>query len=119
LAVLGPLRAHGIRVSVDDFGTGFTSLAALPGLPLDELKIDQGFVRRSVDSVADDAIVATTCDLAHRLGLVVVAEGVEDGTIADRMAAHGVDLLQGYHLARPLDEAALLTRIARGAHTTA
>jgi EAL domain-containing protein (putative c-di-GMP-specific phosphodiesterase class I)/GGDEF domain-containing protein len=108
LAVLGPLRAHGVRVSVDDFGTGFTSLAALPALPLDELKIDQRFVRQSIVSPADDAIVATTCDLAHRLGLVVVAEGVEDATIAARMAEHGVDLLQGYHFARPLDERALV-----------
>jgi len=112
LAVLGPLRAHGVRISVDDFGTGFTSLAALPGLPLDELKIDQGFVRRSVDSPADDAIVATTCDLAHRLGLVVVAEGVEDGTVAARMAAHGIDLLQGYHFSRPLDEDSLVAALS-------
>jgi len=107
-AVLGRLRAHGVRVAVDDFGTGFTSLAALPSLPLDELKIDQRFVRRSLRSAADDAIVATTCDLAHRLGLVVVAEGIEDGAIADRMGVHGIDLLQGYHLARPVDEATLL-----------
>ena len=112
IAVLGPLRARGVHVSIDDFGTGFTSLSALPDLPLDELKIDQKFVRSCLDSPADDAIVATICDLAHRLGLVVVAEGVEDGAIAARMAGHGIDLLQGFHLARPLDEAALLERVA-------
>jgi EAL domain-containing protein (putative c-di-GMP-specific phosphodiesterase class I)/GGDEF domain-containing protein len=108
VAVLGPLRTHGVEVSIDDFGTGFTSLSALPGLPLDELKIDQGFVRRCIESPADDAIVATTCDLAHRLGLRVVAEGVEDEAIAGRMAELGVDILQGFHLARPLDEAGIL-----------
>jgi len=107
-AVLGPLRAHGVRISMDDFGTGFTSLSALPDLPLDELKIDQGFVKRALESSADDAIVATTCDLGHRLDLVVVAEGVEDGAIESRMVAHGVDVLQGYHLARPLPEGELL-----------
>jgi len=111
-AVLGPLRAHGVRISMDDFGTGFTSLSALPSLPLDELKIDQGFVRRSATSPADDAIVATTCDLGHRLGLTVVAEGVEDAALESRLRAHGVDLLQGYHLARPLAEADLLDLLA-------
>jgi len=110
-AVLGPLRSHGIRISMDDFGTGYTSLSALPALPLDELKIDQGFVKRSMTSAADDAIVATTCDLGHRLGLTVVAEGVEDGALAARMLAHGADLLQGYHLARPLSEPELLRRL--------
>jgi EAL domain-containing protein (putative c-di-GMP-specific phosphodiesterase class I)/GGDEF domain-containing protein len=115
LAVLGPLRARGVRISMDDFGTGFTSLSALPRLPLDELKIDQGFVRRSPGSPADDAIVATTCDLGHRLGLVVVAEGVEDAAIQSRLVSHGVDLLQGYHLARPLAEAQLLERLGAGA----
>ena len=113
VAVLGPLRTHGVGVSIDDFGTGFTSLSALPGLPLDELKIDQGFVRRCLVSTADDAIVATTCDLAHRLGLRVVAEGVEDAAVAARMAEHGVDVLQGYHFARPLDEAELLALVGK------
>ena len=107
-AVLGPLRDHGVRISMDDFGTGYTSLSALPELPLDELKIDEGFVRRSPTSPADDAIVATMCDLGHRLGLTVVAEGVEDAELESRLVAHGVDLLQGYHLERPLPEAALL-----------
>jgi diguanylate cyclase len=107
-AVLGPLRDHGVRISMDDFGTGFTSLSALPTLPLDELKIDQGFVRRSVASAADDAIVATMCDLGHRLGLTVVAEGVEDAALETRLVALGVDLLQGFHLARPLAEVDVL-----------
>jgi len=114
-AVLGPLRDHGIRISMDDFGTGFTSLSALPELPLDELKIDQGFVRRSTTSPADEAIVAVTCDLGHRLGLTVVAEGVEDADTEAGLAAHGVDLLQGYHLAPPVSEAELLAHVGAGA----
>jgi EAL domain-containing protein (putative c-di-GMP-specific phosphodiesterase class I) len=113
--VLGPLRDHGIRISMDDFGTGFTSLSALPELPLDELKIDQGFVRRSTTSPADEAIVAVTCDLGHRLGLTVVAEGVEDADTEAGLAAHGVDLLQGYHLAPPVSEAELLAHVGAGA----
>ena len=107
-AVLRPLYDHGIRISVDDFGTGFTSLAALPTLPLDELKVDQCFVMRSTTSSADQAIVRTVVELGHRLGLDVVAEGVETEEIADLLSDMGVDLLQGYHFARPLPEDELL-----------
>jgi EAL domain-containing protein (putative c-di-GMP-specific phosphodiesterase class I)/GGDEF domain-containing protein len=103
-SVLRPLYDHGIRISVDDFGTGFTSLAALPTLPLDELKVDQCFVMRSPDSPADRAIVRTVGELGHRLGLEVVAEGVETEEIADLLGDMGIDLLQGYHFARPLPE---------------
>jgi EAL domain-containing protein (putative c-di-GMP-specific phosphodiesterase class I)/GGDEF domain-containing protein len=113
-AVLGPLRDYGIRISIDDFGTGYTSLSALPELPVDELKIDQGFVLRSLTSSADDAIVATMCDLGHRLGLTVVAEGVEDAVTEARLLAHGVDLFQDFHLARPLPETALLDLVESG-----
>ena len=107
-AVLRPLYDHGIRISVDDFGTGFTSLAALPTLPLDELKVDQCFVLRSTTSPADRAIVLTVVELGHRLGLEVVAEGVETVAIADLLGEMGADLLQGYHFARPLPEEELL-----------
>ncbi len=106
--VLGPLHAHGVRVSVDDFGTGFTSLAALPRLPLDELKVDQSFVLASATSSADDAIVCAIGELAHRLGLEVVAEGVETQATGDRLSRLGFDLLQGYHYARPMTEEKLL-----------
>jgi predicted signal transduction protein with EAL and GGDEF domain len=102
--VLRPLYDHGIRISIDDFGTGFTSLAALPTLPLDELKVDQCFVMRSVTSAADRAIVRTVAELGHRLGLEVVAEGVETAEIALLLDGMGIDLLQGYHFARPLSE---------------
>ncbi len=102
---LGPLRDIGVKISIDDFGTGYTSLAILPHLPLDELKVDQQFVRDSMTSSASEAIVVSVCELAHRLGLTAVAEGVEDAALAERMATLGFDLLQGYHFARPLAEA--------------
>lgn len=112
---LAPLRDIGVRISIDDFGTGYTSLAVLPHLPLDELKVDQQFVRDSMTSPASEAIVVSVCELAHRLGLSAVAEGVEDEALADRMASFGFDLLQGYHFARPLAEADLLALLASAA----
>jgi predicted signal transduction protein with EAL and GGDEF domain len=108
LAVLGPLRAAGVRVSIDDFGTGFTSLAALPTLPLDELKIDQHFVRGALASPADTAIISAVASLGADLGLTVVAEGVEDGDLAGHLRALGVNLLQGFHFSRPVAEERLL-----------
>lgn len=119
VTLLRPLRARGVRISLDDFGTGYTSLAALPDLPLDELKVDQGFVRRSATSAADDAIVQAVVELAHRLGFAVVAEGVEDAECARRLSRYGVDLLQGYHYSRPVNEADLLAFAARPPVTVA
>ena len=107
-AVLRPLHRAGVRISIDDFGTGFTSLAALPSLPLDELKVDQCFVLRSTVSAADEAIVRTVGELAHRLELDVVAEGVETAEIAELVTGMGFDLLQGYFYAKPMTEVALL-----------
>jgi predicted signal transduction protein with EAL and GGDEF domain len=111
VALLRPLHDRGVRVSIDDFGTGYTSLAALPDLPLDELKVDQRFVLRSATSPADETIVRTVRELAHRLGLVAVAEGVETAELFDKMVAFDFDVLQGYHLARPLCEADLLASL--------
>ncbi len=102
--LLRPLHDRGVRVSIDDFGTGYTSLSVLPDLPLDELKVDQRFVLRSSTSAADETIVRTVRELAHRLGLVAVAEGVENQELFDRMVAFDFDILQGYHLARPMAE---------------
>ena len=108
---LAHLRDQGVRISIDDFGTGHTSLEALPTLPVDELKIDGSFVHRSATSPADDAIVRTFRELAHRLGLLAVAEGVETEATRLRLVGLGFDLLQGYHLARPLDERDLLALV--------
>jgi diguanylate cyclase len=109
---LAPLRDLGVRVSIDDFGTGYTSLAILPRLPLDELKVDQQFVRDSISSPASEAIARSVCELGHRLGLTVVAEGVEDAHLANLMTVFGFDLLQGYHFARPMPEDELVARLS-------
>lgn len=109
IQLLRPLHERGIRVSIDDFGTGYTSLAAIPHLPLDELKVDMGFVKRSLDSPADQAIVRSVRELAHRLGLTSVAEGVESREIEVLMSDIGFDLLQGFSVAKPLPESALLS----------
>ncbi len=114
---LAALRALGMRVSVDDFGTGYTSLSVLARLPLDELKIDQSFIRRSATSTADEAVIRSVRELGHRLGLDVVAEGVEDEATARRLTEFGVDVLQGYFFSEPLTETALAGFVAadRGA----
>ena len=102
LATLDRLSALGFKLSIDDFGTGYSSLAYLKKLPVDELKIDQSFVR-SMETDADDAmIVRSTIDLAHNLGLVVVAEGVENAKAWDMLRALNCDQAQGYHMGRPM-----------------
>ncbi len=101
VAVLEELRALGLRLSIDDFGTGYSSLAALRRLPVDELKIDRTFVAER-GSVADQAIVRAVVDLAHGLGLQVVAEGVEEADTVAELGAYGCDVVQGYHVSRPL-----------------
>ena len=112
--LLSPLRSAGVRVAVDDFGTGYTSLGALPQLPLDELKIDRRFVQAASSSPADEAIVRAVGELCHRLGLATVAEGVEDDATRELLEAAGYDLLQGFLLGRPMPEKALLASL-RGA----
>jgi EAL domain-containing protein (putative c-di-GMP-specific phosphodiesterase class I) len=105
--VLREIAAIGLRViAIDDFGTGYSSLARLHELPLDTLKIDQSFVKR-MGARGDDTIVRSVVDLAHALGLDVIAEGVEDGDVAERLARLGCEYLQGYHVSRPLPAAGL------------
>jgi EAL domain-containing protein (putative c-di-GMP-specific phosphodiesterase class I) len=111
--LLRPLHDKGVRVSLDDFGTGYTSLSVLPFLPLDELKVDQRFVRLAPISAPDEAIVRSVGELAHRLGLSAVAEGVENEEIRDLMTSFGIDILQGYQISKPLPEAALLDFVRR------
>jgi diguanylate cyclase (GGDEF)-like protein/PAS domain S-box-containing protein len=99
--ILGRLHGMGETLSIDDFGTGYSSLAYLQRLPVDELKIDKSFVTR-LSSAGDDAvIVRSTIDLAHNLGLTVVAEGVEDETAKEMLVGYGCDRAQGYFFARP------------------
>jgi EAL domain-containing protein (putative c-di-GMP-specific phosphodiesterase class I) len=112
-SVLAALRNRGVGLSLDDFGTGYSSLTHLRTLPVKEVKIDRSFVAQMTSDRADAAIVASTIQLAHALGMDVVAEGVEDEETWRRLAAAGCQLIQGYALARPApaaDLAALLTR---------
>jgi len=100
--VLSELVALGVHVSVDDYGTGYSSLAYLKRLPVDELKIDRGFVRDLGYDETDAAIVRSTVALGHALGLRVVAEGVEDEDAWGMLAEMGCDTAQGYYVCRPL-----------------
>jgi len=104
-ATLERLRALGVRIAVDDFGTGFSSLSHLKRLPLTALKIDVSFVRQMLASPADRAIVESTIHLAHDLGLAVVAEGIEDEATRGALRAQGCDEGQGWVIGRPMPAA--------------
>ena len=102
LEILKRLDHIGLRLSIDDFGTGYSSLAGLRELPVDELKIDKSFVMEMVENENDAVIVRSTIDLAHNLGLKVVAEGVEREEHLALLAALGCDIGQGFFISKPL-----------------
>jgi diguanylate cyclase (GGDEF)-like protein len=102
MAIVMRLCELGIRLAVDDFGTGYSSLANLRRLPIDELKIDRSFVSPMLGDESDLIIVRSTINLGHDLGLRVIAEGVEDAATLERLALLGCDLVQGFHLSRPM-----------------
>jgi len=99
------LRALGCRISIDDYGTGYSSLAYLKRLPVDELKIDRSFVAGMIDNHHDEVIVRSTIELAHNLGLKVVAEGVETPAMLRRLRDLHCDMAQGFLMSRPLSAA--------------
>jgi diguanylate cyclase (GGDEF)-like protein len=101
-SVLRVLARHGVRVSIDDFGSGQTSLSYLSTLPISELKIDRIFVSDVLEDAGHAAIVQSIVDLGHNLGLRVVGEGVETGAVLDHLRSTGCDEAQGYVLARPM-----------------
>jgi diguanylate cyclase (GGDEF)-like protein len=100
--ILLRLRDRGIQISVDDFGTGFSSLAYLRELPVYEMKLDRSFVFPMADDARAAALVFSTIDLAHSLGLRMVAEGVENQAALTELTRHGCDYAQGYFISRPL-----------------
>jgi EAL domain-containing protein (putative c-di-GMP-specific phosphodiesterase class I) len=106
-SVLTRLRSMGVGIAIDDYGTGYSSLAYLAELPVTELTLDRSFVAAMTGSTRSAAIVTSTLQLAHALGLVLVAEGVEDEQTLQALAALGCDTVRGYHLSRPLPAAEL------------
>jgi diguanylate cyclase len=106
--LLEEIREQGVQISIDDYGTGFSSLAYLRDLPVDELKVDRSFVQSIRTDERSRVIVASTIQLARALGLRTVAEGVEDAPTAAELVAMGVTALQGYHIARPMPAAEVL-----------
>jgi diguanylate cyclase (GGDEF)-like protein len=96
------LKLAGVRFAMDDFGTGHSSLSQLSRLPLDQLKIDRGFITYAHERAADATIVKSTIELAHNMGLTVVAEGVESAATVQLLRSLGCDLVQGEHISGPL-----------------
>lgn len=105
VGILQGLKDRGIRIAIDDFGTGYSSLAQLRSLPVDELKIDKSFVTKLAgqpEDGEDPVIVRSTIELAHNMGLSVVAEGVEDEATWCRLSRYGCDSIQGFWISRPM-----------------
>lgn len=101
LKVLNALHDANIRLSIDDFGTGHSSLSYIRRLPVQEIKIDRSFIGEMVSNKDDETIVRTTINMCHDLGFVVVAEGVEDQETLELLETLNCDIVQGYHIARP------------------
>ncbi|WP_113907408.1 putative bifunctional diguanylate cyclase/phosphodiesterase [Aliidiomarina celeris] len=104
IALLQRFKNAGYAIAIDDYGTGYSSLAQLRNLPADELKIDRAFVMNLSSDSTDQTIVESTIQMAHQLGLRVVAEGVETEEVWQALANYGCDLLQGYYIAKPMSE---------------
>ena len=102
--VLNRLDALGVEIAVDDFGTGYSSLSYLKLLPLSKLKIDKSFIMDMIESNDDAVIVRSTIDLAHNLGMQVIAEGIEEREMLELLTILGCDLGQGYFISRPISD---------------
>jgi diguanylate cyclase len=109
---LDTFHAMGEQLSIDDFGTGHSCLAYLQRLPIDEIKIDRSFVMSMPTNTGDATIVRSTIELAHNLGLRVVAEGVEDEAALEMLVSNGCDIGQGYFFCRPCPAEELTTWLA-------
>jgi EAL domain-containing protein (putative c-di-GMP-specific phosphodiesterase class I) len=116
--VLEALRRLGCRIAIDDYGTGYCALAYLRDLPVDELKLDRSFVASISTDPRSTAIVRSTIELAHALGLRVVAEGIENRRTLDAVASFDCDYAQGYHFSRPVPAAAFAAAMGLGAVET-
>ncbi len=119
IAKMGALKKLGVKIAMDDFGTGYSSLSYLKMLPLDQLKIDQSFVRDIVVDRNDEVIVRTIIDMAHNFGLDVIAEGVETGEQLERLQRIGCPNYQGHYFSKPIplkEFESLLSEVLYGLH---
>jgi EAL domain-containing protein (putative c-di-GMP-specific phosphodiesterase class I) len=105
--VLATLRDMGVRIAVDDFGKGYSSLSYLRELPIDELKLDKSFIQSMTDDSRATALVVSTIDLAHSLGLDMTAEGVENEDAYRALSDYGCDVAQGFFMSKPVPAAEL------------
>ena len=112
LDMIARLRELGVRISIDDYGTGLSTLDYLKKIPANEIKIDQSFVKGMVDNRSDRLMVQSTIGLAHSLGRKVVAEGVEQREILDLLIEMECDIAQGFAVGRPMSLESLTKRIA-------
>ena len=96
------VRERGVKISIDDFGTGFSSLAYFKHIPADELKIDQSFIRNMLNDETDRKIVKLIIDIAHAFGLSVLAEGVEDKATVQALRDMGCDYAQGFYFSKAI-----------------
>lgn len=115
VAALERLAATGLRLSIDDYGTGQSTLSYLKQFPASEIKIDKSFVTALETSRGDQAMVRSSIALAHELGFKVVAEGVETAAVMDLLASYGCDIVQGWHTGRPIPVSDLIARLTREA----
>jgi EAL domain-containing protein (putative c-di-GMP-specific phosphodiesterase class I) len=111
LETLARLRDLGIEISIDDYGTGLSTLDYLKKVPANEIKIDQSFVKGLCDNRSDRLMVHSTIGLAHSLGRKVVAEGVEQRDILEALTEMGCDVAQGFIVGRPMSLESLIKRI--------
>ena len=100
---LNQIKKMGIQISIDDFGTGYSSLSYIKKLPIDEIKIDRSFVMEMSHNDEDDIIVRATIQLAHNLGLKIVAEGVHDKATWERLKHLECDIAQGHYISPPMN----------------
>ncbi len=110
--VLNELRYNGIRIAIDDFGTGYSAFSYLRDLPIDEVKLDRHFIAPMLGDPRAAAVVQAVIDLAHRLGIDIVAEGIRNAETAAWLRDHGCDVGQGFFLSPPVPSAQLLALLA-------
>ena len=117
LRIINLFRGAGISISIDDYGAGLSSLSYLKQIPAHELKIDKSFILTVEDGTSDQLMIRSTIDLAHAMGMSVVAEGVENERVVELLRAMGADTIQGYHISRPLTLEATLSFLQESKHT--